>query len=189
MYWYENILSGKPENESKYSNLTEFKYFKWLENQIAGKSYQLICDNKTIGSLVFIDQSKRSAIGKICGKEFLINRHRFFPSRITINQKGNLRKSKMSITGFNKHGTLDIKHEEKILWIRLKHLENEWAFTEGNNQKKIVFKPISSFYKSGYLVEIKNKSINEETMAILLLLGIFNLVTMDEETGLASVFI
>ena len=95
----------------------------------------------------------------------------------------------MKITDFNKNGMIEFDNKERVFWNRYKHLENEWAFSSENNMKLIVFKPVTSIYKSGYNVEIKNKYLEENIAAVLLLLGIFILMTIGEELGIASAFI
>lgn len=189
MFWYEKILEGKPADECKSFKIEDNANLKWIANQTSNNSYQLIESGTTIGSLIFPKKSKRIAAGKIAGKEFKIKKHWLFASKILIEQSNSLIKHAMIITDFNKDGMIEFDNKERVFWNRYKHLENEWAFSAENNKKLIVFKPVTSIYTSGYFVEIKNKYLEEQIAAVLLLLGIFILMTMGEETGITSAFI
>ena len=187
MFWYEKILKSKQANDSISFKLEDAADLKWLAGQTSDSSYQLIECGKTIGSLEFSKKSKRVAAGKIAGKEFKIKKHWLFSNRIFVESNG-LQMHTMLITDFNKSGMIELDGE-KIFWKCYSRLENEWMFTNERNKKIIVFKPVTSFYKTGYFAKIKSKDLDEHSISILLLLGIFNLILIGEVTGTASAFI
>ena len=187
MFWYDKILKNKQANKSMSFKFEDTADLKWIASQTSHNSYQLIEDNRTIGSLVFHKKSKRIAAGKIDGREFKIKKHWLFSNSIFI-EPNDLRMHTMLITDFNKGGMIELDGE-KIFWKCYSKLENEWMFTNEDNKKLIVFKPVTSFYKTGYLAQIKSKDLNEYSISTLLLLGIFNLIIIDEVAGITSAFI
>ena len=187
MFWYEKILINKQADENMSFKFEDTADLKWIASQTSHNSYQLIEDNRTIGSLVFHKKSKRIAAGKIDGREFKIKKHWLFSNSIFI-EPNDLRMHTMLITDFNKGGMIELDGE-KIFWKCYSRLQNEWMFANENNKKIIAFKPVTSFYKTGYFAQIKSKGFDKHSITILLLLGIFNLIIMDEMTGITSAFI
>ncbi len=188
MSWYEKILEGKLGDETATFNIEESANLNWIANQVVNNSYQLIEDNRTIGSLVFSKGITRFATGKIYGMEFKIQKHWLYRNRILIEQTGMINKLSMEITDFHKSGVIKIDNSS-FFWNCFRKFANEWAFSNEHNKKLIVFKPITSFYKSGYFVKIKSRETDKRSIKVLLLLGIYNLTITSDETGIASTFI
>ncbi len=189
MSWYEKILKGKPDADAASFKIEVNANLKWIADQNISSRYQLIEENRTIGSLVFTKKSKRAAAGKIYGLEFIIKSHWLFQNKILIEQTGCLKRYTMIITDFHKSGMIELENNERLFWGCFRNLEYEYSFSNERNKKLIVFKPVTSFYKSGYFVKIKSKDLDKLSTAVLLLLGIYNLIVFGEETGTASIFI
>ncbi len=189
MSWYEKILKGKPGDDAASFTLEENANLKWIANHTINNSYQLLEERRTIGSLAFPKYSKRIAAGKVHNFEFVIKNHWLFRNKIIIERAGSLRIFTMLITDFHKSGIIELGNDGKVFWKCYKTLEHEWAFSDSSNRRLIDFKPVTSIYKSAYFVKIKCKELDECSVAILLLLGIYNLLKVSEETGIASTFI
>ena len=189
MSWYEKILKGKPGDDAASFKLEENANLKWIASQTINNSYQLIEESRTIGSLAFLKNSKRVAAGRVYSLEFIIKNHWLFRNKILIEQTGSLKNFTMLITDFHKSGMIELEEDGMVFWKCYKTLEHEWAYSDSSNRKIIIFKPVTSIYKSGYYVKIKCKDLDERSIAILLLLGMYNLLKVSDETGIASVFI
>lgn len=188
MSWYDKILKGKPDDEEPSFRIEGNANLKWIANQTVINSYQLIEDHRIIGSLVFTKNSRRIADGKVYGLEFIIKSHWFFRNKILIQQSGSLKKCTMIITDLHKSGMIEFGNKECLFWNCLNSLKHEWAFSNKGNKKLIVFKPVTSFYKSGYFVRIKSKEFDKPSLAVLLLIGIYNLLNLKEDVGITSAF-
>ena len=188
MSWYEKILKGKPGDETASFKMEESANLKWIANTTVNNSYQLIEDNRTIGSLVFPKGIRKFAFGNIYGMKFKIQKHWLYRNRILIEQTGVINKLYMKITDFHKSGVIKIDNSS-FFWNCFKKLANEWAFSNERGKKLIVLKPVTSFYKSGYFVKIRSIETDKRSIAVLLLLGIYNLIITSDEIGIASTFI
>jgi hypothetical protein len=62
-------------------------------------------------------------------------------------------------------------------------------FSDENNEPLIIFSPRSSFYLSGYNIDIRNEKIDGQLTQTLLLLGLFMLVSLSMDISLDSIFL
>ena len=80
-------------------------------------------------------------------------------------------------------GELVMADGDKYLWKLYDRLNNEWIYCDKYDNELFHFKPRTSFYKSGYNINIMNNKLHLGTMALLMMAGIFNLITSDEEVS------
>jgi len=182
MFWYEKILNEQSEMETISSR---YALLKWSEDYSQKRSYILTSYNKIIGSLNWENSIDSFAYGEVCGKKFYLNKKGFFKKYLLIREAANPDVAATLNLSMKNQNELIVSGNERIFWRRKASWKNEWEFfhdSEINERHKTLmsFNAITSFVKSGCFVIVRDISIEDETLAKMLLLGIYFIVNAAE---------
>jgi hypothetical protein len=189
MEWPENKLNEQTVIE-KYPNnifdLIESAKYKWIEDISKSGVYKLINieENRTLGSISFRNGFLKSAGCSIFNKKYNLKKKGLFDPRISIYDDNKIEPAAtFYYYNWKGDGELLLAGGEKYYWEPYDSLNNEWMFYDKLENELIHFKPISSFFKTGYYINIKDEKLSQENVSILISLGIFNLITSAEEVS------
>ncbi|MGA7723279.1 MAG: hypothetical protein WCA84_19080 [Ignavibacteriaceae bacterium] len=189
MEWLENKLDEQTVID-KYSynifDLIESAQFKWIEDISKPGVYYFINieQNKTIGSINFRNGFIKSAGCSIFNKKYNLKKKGLFDPRIIINDDNkNTPAATFYYYNWKGDGELLLADGEKYYWEPYDNLNNEWMFYDKLENELIHFKPITSFFKTGYYINIKAENLSQDNISTLISLGIFNLITSAEEVS------
>jgi hypothetical protein len=188
MEWLDKRMDSEAAVDSKVSNLLDIiepAQFKWVEDISQEGKYKLIDkqENKVAGSIDVRNGFIKSASCKIFNRTYRMKKKGLFDPRILINENNNEQAAIFYYYNWKGDGELLLNDGEKYFWEPYDSLNNEWIFYGKLENELVHFKPITSFFKSGYYVDIKDENINQKTLSILIMLGAFNLATSAEEVS------
>ena len=189
MEWSEKILEEQPvigNNLNNIFDLIESAQFKWVEDISKKGAYKLIDlnENKIKGFINIRDGFKKSAACNIFNRKYRMKKKGLFDPRIIINEDNNNDPvSTFYYYNWKGDGELLVADGVKYFWEPYDRLNNEWMFYDMHENELLHFKPMTSFFKSGYFINIKDENLNQKTVSIFIMFGIFNLITSAEEVS------
>jgi hypothetical protein len=189
MEWLEKRLEEKPAIKNNFNNifdLNESAQFKWVEDISPKGVFKLfdLQENKIKGSIKIRNGFKKSALCNIFNKNYSMKKKGLFDPRVIINEDNNNDPvSTFYYYNWKGDGELLFADGVKYFWEPYNRLNNEWMFYDQHENELIHFKPMTSFYKSGYFIKIKDENLNQKTVLIFIMFGIFNLITSAEEVS------
>jgi exoribonuclease R len=186
MYWYDKILN---ENSIEKQNLVNYNFLKWKEDSSNRGNYFLTSDDGKIGSLTMLNKKGTSAVGIINGNKFFIKKKGFLTEQFEVSEESTNRKLTASLENVSGEEEILTFDKKKIYWKQLKKMEDDWMFLNENKDTLVYFKPVSSFHLSGYSVDIMDSKKDKDILPFLLLLGLYNVITVADKMSVDTLLL
>jgi hypothetical protein len=183
MEWFEKVLDQHPVNDNALNHHVDLYslQFDWIENNSNKGVFKLIIINgNEIKGFMNINKTfKKSVVCVLFNKKFIIKKKGLF-NRCTIFTDDN--NAPAAVISKNGEGTDEIllSNGAKLFWKSHEYSNNDWVFLDEHENELLQLNPGSSFLKSGFKINIKDKNLYQKTVLLLIVIGIFNLINSNK---------
>jgi len=181
MEWFEKVLENHPVKSDEFNNSNDLYtfHFDWIENNPGTGAFKLIIinGNEIKGFINLHKAFSRSVTGVIFNKKYIIKKKGLFKRRIIFNEENNYEPAATLNDSRKGRAEYMLPEGKKLYWIPDEYSNNKWMFIDKFRNELLTFNLGSSFLNSGFEVKIKDKTLYQKTVLLLIIIGVYYLIT------------